>query len=279
MTLNIHHQLLYQYSDTVHLEPHLLHVHPLLGPYLQLQHFELRLSPTPTQLYQTLDAESNIQHIAFFSEPTQQFTVETNISIQTSLSNPFDFVLYPFDCQRIPFEYPKWAKSILSPYLATEGITPMVSQFARQLASEVQWNTLRFFTHLNEVIRSTFAYEIREEGSPMTPERTLTSRLGSCRDYVVLFMAACRSLGIAARFVSGYYFGDPSEPQYLHAWAEVYLPGAGWRGFDPTQNCMAADSHIPLAASALPERVTPVWGTFRGSAQTHLLTYVSIEEV
>lgn len=278
MNLTIHHQLSYEYSDAVYLEPQLLHLHPLLGPYLHLQHYELEILPKPTQLSQMLDAENNTQHIAFFAETTRIFSVRASMSVQTLLENPFAFVLYPFDCQRLPFEYPKWARHILAPYLATEGLSPAISQLARQIASEAKWETLHFFTQLNAFIRNNFAYEVREEGPPMTPEHTLLNRVGSCRDYVVLFMAVCRALGIAARFVSGYYFGAPNEPQYLHAWAEVYLPGAGWRGFDPTQNCLAADTHVPLAASSMPERVTPVWGTFRGIAQTNLMTYVSIQK-
>ena len=92
-------------------------------------------------------------------------------------------------------------------------------------------------------------------------------------------MAMCRVMGIAARFVSGYHYGDPEQEQYLHAWVEVYLPGGGWRGFDPTQNCLVSGKHIPLGASAISAAVTPVYGTYRGSAKGSFVTKVRLLEV
>ena len=112
----------------------------------------------------------------------------------------------------------------------------------------------------------------------------MVNRKGSCRDYAVLFSALCRALGLATRFVSGYYVGVapvdvPNQTHHLHAWVEVYLPGGGWRGYDPTQHEVVAGNHIPLAASCLPEEITPVFGSYRGSATSELITKVSIERV
>ena len=137
---------------------------------------------------------------------------------------------------------------------------------------------------INEFIFKNFAYEIREEGAPNTPEVTLLSRKGSCRDYAVLFSALCRAMGLATRFVSGYYTGAapvdlPNQTHHLHAWVEVFLPGGGWRGYDPTQHEVVSGNHIPLAASCLPEEITPVYGTYRGAATSILTTNVFIERI
>lgn len=277
MNLRIHHQLLYQYSSAVKLDPHVLYLHPQPRPYLHVSRYNLLIEPTPTRLVQNMDVEGNVQHIVYYQQPTEQLIISAEIEITNSSGNPFNFLLYPFETLRLPIKYSETVRKLLQPYLVLEGVTTLVDQMARQLAAQVNWETMRFFTHLNAFICNNFAYEVRDEGSHLPPEHTLISRKGSCRDYVALYMAVCRTLGVAARFVSGYYYGQPDAPQYLHAWAEVYLPGAGWRGFDPTQNCMAGENHIPLASSSIPERVTPVWGTYRGSAKAHLLTQVSIK--
>jgi transglutaminase-like putative cysteine protease len=166
----------------------------------------------------------------------------------------------------------------LQSYLNRKGVTTYVDQTARQIAASVNWDTSSFLSELNKFIHS-FAYEIREEGDAYSPEKTLLERRGSCRDYSVLFMAMCRALGIASKFVSGYYFSDPNQPQYLHAWVNVYLPGGGWRGYDPTQNCLVSGRHIPLATSAMPNLISPIHGTFRGSAQSVFKAEVSVRKI
>ena len=279
MNLHIKHQLFYKYSSAVTLEAHLLYLSPRLGPYLKIQQNTFEIFPKPTSISENIDVEGNSQHVLFFDkQPTQQLSISTEIEIQNRQDNPFNFVIYPFENQRLPFRYPTQVQELIQPYLVRTGITEMIRNFAKQVASEVDWESHRFFTHLNTVINK-YAYQIREEGEPFSPETVLMSKTGSCRDYVNLYMAVCRSLGVASRFVSGYFFGSANEPQYLHAWAEVYVPGAGWRGYDPTQNSMAADRHIPLAASAIPQQVTPVFGTFRGNAFAQLSTDIVIEEM
>jgi transglutaminase-like putative cysteine protease len=155
---------------------------------------------------------------------------------------------------------------------------------ARQISSGVRYSTSDYLSALNEFISSNFAYEIREEGNPNKPEFTLINRKGSCRDYAVLFSALCRAMGLATRFVSGYYIGVapvdvPNQTHHLHAWVEVYLPGGGWRGYDPTQHEVVSGNHIPLAASCLPEEITPVHGSYRGAASSLLTTNVFIERI
>jgi transglutaminase-like putative cysteine protease len=131
--------------------------------------------------------------------------------------------------------------------------------------------TYTLLQDLTRYINQTFSYQVREEPGVQSPAQTLASGTGSCRDFAMLFMAAARSLGLAARFVSG-YLHDPlsNGPGSTHAWAEVYLPGAGWKGFDPTGGIMVGSDHIPVAVARLPESVPPVAGSFRGAASATL---------
>jgi transglutaminase-like putative cysteine protease len=276
MNICASHQLRYAYTAPVTLGPHTLCVHPRPGATLRVVRFELTIDPTPAQLIRNLDAEGNVQYLAFFRGQTEHLHIQAESEVSNTLGNPFDFVLFPFETQRIPFVYKEAQRAVLQPYLSRQDVTPAVEAFARSVAEEAGWDTVGFLTHLNGVIRRGFGYEIREQGKPHTPEQTLLDRRGSCRDYTVLYAAACRSLGLAARFVSGYHLGTPAENRYLHAWAEVYLPGAGWRGFDPTQNCLADHTYVPLAASARPELVTPSKGTFSGKARGPLQTRLQI---
>jgi transglutaminase-like putative cysteine protease len=280
----IKHLLTYQYSSAVNLEPHVLYLHPRKSSLLTVNSFTLDVNPKPVQISKNLDPEGNIQNILFFKEPTDCLKIEMNAVVETTEFNPFDFVYFPFESKTLPLNYTHSYQKTLSPYLGQEGVTTLVEQTARQIASQVKWNTSSFLSELNEFIFKQFAYEIREEGAPNSAEFTLVNRKGSCRDYAVLFSAMCRALGLATRFVSGYYVGVapvdvPNQTHHLHAWVEVYLPGGGWRGYDPTQHEVVAGNHIPLAASCLPEEITPVFGSYRGSASSELITKVSIERV
>ncbi|MCY7350435.1 MAG: transglutaminase family protein [Cytophagaceae bacterium] len=278
MKLFVRHQLVYTYSKSVSLTPHTLHLYPPTNPFVRLDRHEFQISPEPEKLVLTTDVEGNVQHQLFYQQPTNCLDITAEMEVTTLLENPFDFIFHPVESYRIPFQYSESIKQVLQAYLQPRGATTLVEQFARQVAAEANWKTLPFLTHLNKNIRHNFDYEVRETGPPLSPEQLLLNRKGSCRDYVSLYMAACQVLGLAARFVSGYYFGELKDEQYLHAWAEVYLPGAGWRGFDPTQNAMVADRHVPLAASLIPKLVTPVAGSFahKGGVQSDFQATVSV---
>ena len=278
MNLKIEHELLYEYTDAVHLEPHYLYLQPKRNSLLTVKSYTIEIDPQPDIVAKNLDATDNTQQILFFSKPTTKLHIKATSIVETTEFNPLSFVYHPFQNSQLPIEYSEQLQVTLMPYLVKTGITTLVDQTARQIAGGVNWNTTSFLTELNKFI-NTFAYEVREDGQPNSPETTLLTKKGSCRDYSVLFMATCRVLGIAARFVSGYHYGDPEQPQYLHAWVEVYLPGGGWRGFDPTQNCLVSGKHIPLGASAISEAVTPVYGTYRGSAKSSFMTSVHLIEL
>lgn len=284
MIAKIKHLLSYKYSAPVYLEPHVIYLHPRKSSLLTINSINLEINPKPVQISKNLDPEGNIQNILFFKEPSEFLQIEMNTLVETTEFNPFDFVYFPFESKTLPLNYTHSYQKTLSPYLGVEGVSTLVEQTARQIASQVKWNTSEFLSDLNEFIFTQFAYEIREEGAPNSAEFTLKNRKGSCRDYAVLFSAMCRALGLATRFVSGYYVGPapvdvPNQTHHLHAWVEVYLPGGGWRGYDPTQHEVVAGNHIPLAASCLPEEITPVFGSYRGSATSALITNIVIERV
>ncbi len=282
MIAKIKHKLKYTYSSPVVLDPHTIYLHPRKSALLTILDYSLAINPRPVQVSKNLDPEGNIQNILFFKDATEELTITMNAEVETTEFNPFDFVYFPFESKLLPITYTKSYQKTLSPYLGLEGVSTIVEQVARQIGSEVQWKTSEFLMALNEFIYKNFAYEIREEGPPNSPEFTLINRKGSCRDYAVLFSALCRALGLATRFVSGYYIGIapvdvPNQNHYLHAWVEVYLPGGGWRGYDPTQHEVVSGNHIPLAASCLAEEITPVFGSYRGNALSQLVTEVFIQ--
>jgi transglutaminase-like putative cysteine protease len=144
-----------------------------------------------------------------------------------------------------------------------------IAELAAATAGEAEGEVVPFATKLALRIHELCASVLREEGDPLPAEETLGRRSGSCRDLAVLFVAACREQGVPARFVTGYHeSGGPQAKNYLHAWAEVYLPGGGWRGFDPSRGLAVADEHVPLAAAADFRGAAPISGTIRGGPVT-----------
>jgi transglutaminase-like putative cysteine protease len=261
MYLHVRHQLSYSYSEAVVLQPHFLYLQPKPSPHQRIDSYRLTILPTPTKIVKNIDTQENFEQIVYFKNSTQQLDIQSEITIESVAYNFFDFILFPFECQTLPFSYPAAAAAYLKPYLNCQ-ISPKIEEFARQIAVKAQWKTVEFLTELAHHINHKFTYIRREEGFAHQPDQTLESNQGSCRDFALLFMTACRSIGLAARFVSGYLFGNPSQAHELHAWAEVYLPGAGWRGFDPTEGKVVTQNHLTLATSADPNSVSPVTGIF-----------------
>lgn len=278
MNLHVKHQLNYTYSEGVFLNPHTIYLSPKAYPHQRVISHAVQIEPMPSMLVENIDVEGNHQHVAFFKEKTDKLTVSSEIVMESSPFNVFGFVLFPFDTERIPFSYSDSEKKHLEPYLIREGVTTYVEQYARQTAAGALWATVPILTALCKNIAQNFVYERREVGPPLPPEHTLISQKGTCRDFAQLFVACCRSLGIAARFVSGYLYGNLLQAHDLHAWVEVYLPGAGWRGFDPTEGKAVINNHIYLAASANPSLIVPVSGLFRGQARSTLQVDVTVQE-
>lgn len=280
MPLKVHHSLHYDYTVPVVLGQHILYMYPRAYPHQQVLDYSLVIDPQPSTIVRNVDPEGNVQQVAYFyNNSITQLKVSALITVSSEPINIFDFVLFPFSTKIFPFLYDNNSYKFLISYLNRSDITNHVEQFAREIAAAANWETVPFLVELSKYIQENFTYQNREVGIAYPPEETLRNRMGSCRDYSRLFISACRSLGIAARFVSGYLYGNPMQAHELHAWVEVYLPGAGWRGFDPTEGKAVGSNHISLGASADFDQLAPVMGSFTGSANTSLSTEVDIRMV
>lgn len=278
MILSVEHTLYYSYSSLVSLTPHTIYLTPKASPNQEIISFQLDIQPVPNIIYKNIDVEGNAQSVAFFNIPTNSLSFRAKVEMVSNEVNPFHFIYFPFGAETLPFKYPEKEFALLQPYLTNEGVTTLIDQFARQIASEANWKTTDFLTRISKYIRYNFFYEKRLEGAANSPETTLISRKGTCRDYAVLMIAACKALGLAARFVSGYCYGSELQAHELHAWIEVYLPGAGWRGFDPTEGRIVDFHYIALASSAQAELINPIRGGFRGNAISSLNAFVDIRQ-
>lgn len=265
MLFEIRHTTRYQYSAPVFCEPLTVRLRPRDDHRQQLLEYSLRVSPMPAGDTDLLDSEGNEATRFWFMGTTQSLTLESVARVETLCENPFDFVLDP-EGQRLPVVYPI-AGQLAACRVATR--SPLVERLSAELFNTVRGDALNYLVELAQWIAGRFHKIVRHEGEAWTAERTLAEQAGSCRDFAVLFNACARQQGIAARFVSGYHEGaDPDEARYLHAWSEVYLPGAGWIGFDPGSGLAVADRHVAVAASAEPDGAAPTSGTFRGAAVT-----------
>jgi transglutaminase-like putative cysteine protease len=251
------------------LDPHWLQLRPRCDVTQSLRQFVLDIDPAPQQVTENIDLDGNaVIKVRFRDSETTQLVVRASSEVETFRTNPFDYLLESW-AATLPIDYPAALWQQLQPYLGgqfTGGIHPSLDPTATQLAQEI-WletsgNLVSFLTELNQRIQQSCTYSLRQTENTFPPGITWNQRLGSCRDYAVLFMEVCRAAGIASRFVSGYQEGDPdNQDRHLHAWAEVYLPGAGWRGYDPTNAIAIADRHIALVATPTARNSAPVIGT------------------
>jgi transglutaminase-like putative cysteine protease len=270
MRFEVEHLTRYEYSRAVFLEPHTVRLRPRSDSFQRLIRYRLDVQPKPAVFSETIDAEGNSVAHVWFSELTESLELRVSFEAETLKGNPFDYLLLDGGLQALPLRYRQQELPVLAPCLDSQlpGDGP-VSRFARSVADGVNAQLLPFLLELSRQLHQRTDVPVREVGEPVAAEHTLSARQGACRDLAVLFMACCRSLGIASRFVSGYQQGDDeSERRYMHAWAEAYVPGGGWRGYDPTHGLAISDRHIVVAASARPEFAAPTSGSFRGTDVT-----------
>ena len=267
------HRTYYNFSSAVRLGPHHLRLRPREDYELRIESSTLTITPPATLLWHR-DVEGNSVAIATFNLPTSQLVVESEVIIQQYNEMPLDFLVADYAIE-YPFTYLSDDKILLSPYMASSAHEKknLLSEWIANLwksGERIQTYTLlqRLCTHIHQ----TLSYRVREEPGVQTAEQTLSGGTGSCRDFAALFMVAARGLGFAARFVSGYLHAPPSTDSLgaTHAWAEVYLPGAGWKGFDPTIGEIAGTDHFAVAVARLPETVPPIAGSFVGAPGSSL---------
>ncbi len=282
MIVSIFHRLEYTYEQEVSLGPQLIYLYPKQDRYCEIVELHTEILPRPSKVSTHIDAEGNTQQIAVFEHTSNFLIVELQAKLKLEDFNPFDFYYVPKEAHKLPMKYNADQRKVLGPYLLSETIPAEIILLSNDLLSKSNGFTSAFLMEVNNYIFSEYTYEIREEGNAHLPAFTLQQKKGSCRDFAVLFSAICQAQGLATRFTSGYYFGHspvqaPDQSHNLHAWVEVYLPGGGWRGYDPTQNEVVCGNHVALATSYDLNLVSPLSGYFRGNGTSKLKSMVDLK--
>lgn len=284
MKLRVSHLTRYEYTQIVSFSPHLLFLRPRETPLLRLGRFAFNISPQ-AKVTPLIDAFGNNAASVHLWDRADALGIRSEFEIETLEANPFDFLLR-LDAASFPFAYDAYERFALSPYLPVS--TPAAREAAdRWLTSRMPARpseTVALLSALNQQVYQSLQYVRREEAGVQDIGRTLETGSGSCRDYALALVELCRTLGIAARFVSGYLYGegdDHRNENSMHAWAEVYLPGAGWKGIDPTHGIFCTDAYIPVAHAPVPECISPVQGSYYSSVHvpSRLTTTVLVEKL
>ena len=261
----------YSYDRLVTLGPQIVRLRPAPHSRTQVLSYSLKVEPANHFINWQQDPFANYQARLVFPEPTREFKVTVDMVVDMVVLNPFDFFLEP-SAEEFPFKYEDAMARELAPYLVTEPATPLLQGYLDKIDLTPR-HTNDFLVALNQQLQSDIKYSIRMEPGVQTPEETLALACGSCRDTGWLLVQLLRHLGLAARFVSGYLIqlkadvksldgpsGAEADFTDLHAWCEVFLPGAGWVGLDPTSGLMAGEGHIPLACTPEPSSAAPIEG-------------------
>jgi uncharacterized protein (DUF2126 family)/transglutaminase-like putative cysteine protease len=267
----LNHVLHYRYDRLVSLGPQVVRLRPAPHCRTQILSYALKIDPAEHFINWQQDPQSNYLARLVFPNPARELRIEVDLVAAMAVVNPFDFFLESY-AQEFPFRYEPSDARELTPFLLTAPATPRLTQYLAGVSRE-RCPTVDFLVDLNRRLAAEIRYLIRMEPGVQSPETTLERRSGSCRDSTELLVQILRHLGLAARFVSGYLIqltadakplDGPSGPTRdftdLHAWCEVYLPGAGWIGLDPTSGLLTGEGHIPLAATPDPQSAAPLSG-------------------
>ena len=287
----LHHRTSYRYDRPVGHGPHVVRLKPAPHCRTRVLAYSLKVEPGPHFLNWQQDPLANHQARLVFPEKLERLDVTVDLVAEMAVFNPFDFFLEP-GAENFPFRYDPALAHELAPYLVRNDAGPLLRGWIRRFQSR-ECRTVDFLVELNAALREAIDYRIRLEPGVQTPEETLEKACGSCRDSAWLLVTLLRHLGLAARFVSGYLIqlkadveslDGPSGAEVdftdLHAWAEVYLPGAGWIGLDPTSGLLAGEGHLPLACSPEPSGAAPITGGTEPceSEMEHTMTVRRIHE-
>jgi len=267
----LNHVTSYRYDRRVSLSPQLVRLRPAPHARTPILAYSQRVTPAEHFINWQQDPQSNYVARLVFPNEVDHFRIEIDLVAEMAVHNPFDFFLEP-QAEKFPFTYADWQLHELQPFMRREKATPRFAAYLDAIP-RASVGTVDFLVELNRRLAADVRYVIRLDPGVQTKEETLTLGSGSCRDSTWLLVQLLRHLGLAARFVSGYLIqltadvkavDGPSGPEAdftdLHAWCEVYLPGGGWIGLDPTSGLLAGEGHIPLACTPEPGSAAPVAG-------------------
>jgi len=267
----LHHITHYSYDRPVQLGPQVIRLRPAPHSRSRILSYSLKVEPAEHFINWQQDAFANYQARLVFPKKTTAFKVTVDVVTEMAVFNPFDFFLEP-SAEEVPFEYTDTVREELQSYLVKDHKTPLFMKYLASMDRKRQ-RSINFLVQVNQRLHQDIRYTIRMESGVQTAEETLTLKSGSCRDTAWLLVQLFRHMNIAARFVSGYLIqlapdvkslDGPSGTEVdftdLHAWCEVYLPGAGWIGLDPTSGLLAGEGHIPLACTPQPSAAAPIEG-------------------
>lgn len=290
----LHHRTHYKYDRLVGLGPQIIRLRPAPHSRTRILSYSLRIDPKKHFINWQQDPQSNFLARMVFPEQTKEFCVDVDLVAEMAVFNPFDFFLEP-EAEKFPFEYDSVLDHELEPFRLKCWLTPKFTKYLKAIRSDLlgettlraskgkksakasknssSLRTIDFLVAINQRLWKDIKYLIRLEPGVQTPEETLGKMSGSCRDSAWLLCQLLRHCGLAARFVSGYLIqlksdvkaldgpsGAEKDFTDLHAWCEVYLPGAGWIGLDPTSGLLAGEGHIPLACTPDPQSAAPITG-------------------
>ena len=267
----LHHTTEYHYDRLVHLGPQVIRLRPAPHSRTPVHSYALNVEPSDHFINWQQDPHGNFLARLVFREPTRMFRVTVDLIAEMAVINPFDFFIEE-SATEFPFRYDPDLKKDLRPFLEQIETQETFDRYRKAVDVKPR-KTIDFLVDLNRQLQQDIDYQIRLEPGVRTPDETLTLKSGSCRDSAWLLVQLLRSFGLAARFVSGYLIqlkpdqkslDGPSGTEVdftdLHAWSEVFLPGAGWVGLDPTSGLLTGEGHIPLAATPVPQTAAPISG-------------------
>ena len=271
MLVELTHTLTYRYDAPISLGDHRLCLQPRGHGHQRLLEHRLIISPEPSHHHALVAASGDEIQRVRFQGTTSHLCIEAHSKVETQAAMPLEECFNPLNP---PLPYPRGhlnrdLHGALEGWLPNGQHDPSAVALAQDALMGGNQQTLPFLLQLMETIQDRVKYTERHLGPAWPAGRTLRERVGSCRDLAMLMVESCRSVGLPARFTSGYQLIDPPPADYdLHAWAEIYLPGAGWRGFDPSAGSEINERYIVLASSSKPELTAAVSGNFTGPPNT-----------